>query len=90
MVKVKTKNKGEWQLQEAKAMFSEVIKSAVSKPQFITVRGKKTAVILSYEEYEELTAPRMSIFNFFQNSPLLDVDLELPERGKELCREINL
>ena len=90
MVKVKTKNKGEWQLQEAKAMFSKVIKSAVSKPQFITVRGKKTAVILSYEEYEELTTPKQSIFDFFQNSPFYGVELELPERGKELCREINL
>jgi len=88
--RVMAKRKTEWQLQEAKAMFSEVIKSAGLRPQFITVRGKKTAVILSIEEYEELTAPKMSIFDFFQNSPLFGVELELPERGKEFCREINL
>ena len=90
MVKIKSKNKEEWQLQEAKAMFSKVIKSAVSKPQFITVRGKKTAVILSYEEYEELTTPKQSLFDLFQNSPFYGVELELPERGFISKREVDL
>jgi len=85
-----TKRKNYWQLQEAKAMFSDVIKAAVDYPQIITVRGKETAVILSFEEYQRMTAPRQSLFNFIQNSPLYGVDLELPERLPEEMREVVL
>ena len=84
------KAKIEWQLQEAKAMFSEVIKSAALHPQFITVRGKKSAVILSFEEYQRLSNPRSNLFEFIQNSPLRDVCLELPAREPEAPREISL
>jgi prevent-host-death family protein len=88
-----TKNKGKnvvWQVQEAKAMFSEVIKAATVKPQTITIRGKETAVILSIEEYKRLTQPKQTLFEFFQNSPLYNLDLELPPRLPEKMREINL
>jgi len=84
------KKKTEWQLQEAKAMLSEVIKSSLSRPQFVTVRGEKTAVILSYKEYLDLTAPKQSLFEFFQHSPFYGVELELPPRVPEKIREINL
>jgi len=86
-VNVKTKKNAEWQLQEAKAMLSEVIKAAELKPQIITVRGKETAVILSYEEYRKLSSPRQSLYEFIQNSPLRDFQLELPERRAENTRE---
>ena len=87
---IKTKTDCQWQLQEAKAMFSDVIKAAYAKPQIITVRGKETAVILSYEEYKNLTNPRVSFFDFIQKSPLLDFNLELPERAPEPMRQVNL
>jgi len=87
---VKTKRKTEWQLQEAKAMFSEVVKEAVLKPQFITVRGKETAVILSYEEYKKLASPRQTLFEFIQSSPLRDIELNLPSRKVEKMREVFL
>jgi len=87
---VKTKKKNEWQLQEAKAMFSEVVKEASLKPQFITVRGKETAVILSYEEYKKLASPRQTLFEFIQGSPLRDIELELPSRNAEKMREVFL
>jgi len=87
---IKTKIDCQWQLQEAKAMFSDVIKAAYVKPQIITVRGKETAVILSYEEYKNLTNPRESFFNFIQKSPLYDFNLELPERPAEPMRQVNL
>jgi prevent-host-death family protein len=86
----KTKNKTEWQLQEAKAMFSEVIKAANNKPQIITVHGKETAVILSYEEYKKLSSPRQTLYEFIQNSPLKDVELEIPKRPPERTRTVNL
>ena len=86
----KAKRKTEWQLQEAKAMFSEVIKSAFVKPQIITVHGKKTAVILSYDKYKKLTNPKPSLYEFFQTSPLFNTELELPKRLPEKTREVHL
>ena len=78
-----------WQLQEAKAKFSDVVKSAVSKPQFITVHGKEAAVVISYDEYIDITTPKQSLFDFFQNSPAYGVELELPPRIPEEMREVN-
>ncbi|MCL2214391.1 MAG: type II toxin-antitoxin system prevent-host-death family antitoxin [Treponema sp.] len=87
---IKEKRKTEWQLQEAKAMFSEVIQSAAFKPQIITVRGKKTAVILSYEGYQQLSGPKQNLFNFIRDSPLYGIKLELPQRIPEEARELDL
>jgi prevent-host-death family protein len=70
-----------WQLQDAKAKFSEVIKSAAKAPQVITVRGEETAVIISMDKYRKLTQPMQTLWEFFQNSPLRDVELEMPDRG---------
>ena len=88
--KNKTRKNVVWQLQEAKAMFSEVIKAAAARPQTITIRGKETAVILSIEEYRRLARPRQTLYEFMQNSPLRDCALELPQRLPEKMREINL
>ena len=79
-----------WQVQEAKAMFSEVIRAAGENPQIITVHGKETAAIISIDEFKKLTAPRQTLFEFFQNSPLADLKLELPQRQPEKMREIQL
>ena len=79
-----------WQLQEAKAMFSEVVKASVRKPQIISVHGKDTAVIISISEYQRLVCPRQTFSDFIQSSPLRDLDLELPPRQPEEMRDINL
>ncbi|MDR2575630.1 MAG: type II toxin-antitoxin system prevent-host-death family antitoxin [Treponema sp.] len=79
-----------WQLQEAKAMFSEVIKASALKPQIISVRGKDTAVIVSFSEYQKLVRPRQSFYDFIQSSPLRGLELELPPRLPEEMRAINL
>jgi len=90
-MKTITKKRNEkWQLQEAKAMFSNLVKAAYSRPQIITVRGKETAVILSFEEYKNLSAPKQSLFDFIQKSPLRDFILELPQRQSEEMRQVNL
>jgi prevent-host-death family protein len=90
-VQAKTGTKiAKWQLQEAKAMFSEVIKASVRKPQIISVRGKETAVILSIDDYQKLVRPRQTFFEFIQSSPLRDLELELPPRLPEKMRDINL
>ena len=79
-----------WQLQEAKAMFSEVIKEAIIRPQIITVHGKETAVILSIEEYKKTSGPKQTLFEFIQSSPLRGVSLKLPERLPEKIKELRL
>lgn len=79
-----------WQLQEAKNRLSEVIQRTVQKgPQTITVRGKPMVVVLSVEEYERLTRPKTGLLEFFRNSPLVDVDLDV-ERTNETPREVEL
>jgi prevent-host-death family protein len=79
-----------WQLQKAKAMLSEVVRSAEREPQIITVRGEEKAVVLSMEEYKKLNKPeKPSLYEFFQNSPLRGVELELPEHRIEPIREID-
>jgi prevent-host-death family protein len=79
-----------WQLQEAKAMLSEVIKATAMKPQVITVRGKETAVILSIEEYKRLARPRQTLYEFIQASPLRDAEIALPQRLPEGMRAMSL
>lgn len=67
-----------WQLQEAKARLSELIKKAAKEgPQSITIHGEPTAVVLSSEEYERLKNPRGSFVEFMRRSPLFGVELEL-------------
>jgi prevent-host-death family protein len=79
-----------WQLQEAKAMLSQVIKSAAMCPQIITVRGEDTAVVLSMEAYRKMTKPKMTTCEFFRNSPLKDVELEKMPDQPIIFRDINL
>ncbi|MDR0597784.1 MAG: type II toxin-antitoxin system prevent-host-death family antitoxin [Treponema sp.] len=80
-----------WQLQRAKAMLSEVVRSAAREPQIITVRGEEKAVVLSMEEYKKLNKPdKPTLYEFFQSSPWRDIELELPERRIEPMRDINL
>jgi prevent-host-death family protein len=78
-----------WQTQEAKARFSELIKMAEHSPQFITTRGKPTAVVISQKEYLRLAEPKPPFFDFMQASPLAEVNLEF-ERNSSPPRESKL
>lgn len=45
----------QWQLQDAKARFSEVVEAAMrGEPQYITRRGKDAVVVLSEQAFEAL------------------------------------
>jgi prevent-host-death family protein len=60
-----------WSIAEAKAKLSEVIDRAQSVgPQTITRNGRKTAVVVSAEEWERKTTRRGSLAEFFASSPL--------------------
>jgi prevent-host-death family protein len=67
-----------WQLQEAKNKFSEVVEEALKHgPQVITRRGIETAVVLSYAEYRKLALSQKKLSDFFRESPMAGVDLDL-------------
>ena len=82
-----------WQLQTAKARFSELFRKARSEgPQYVTRQGKEAVVVLPAEEFERLTGrarqPR-SLVKFFAESPLARAKLNL-ERNADYGRDIEL
>lgn len=82
-----------WQLQTAKARFSEVFRLARALgPQLVTRLGKEAVVVLSVEQFNQLvgrTPKPESLVQFFADSPLAGVELNL-ERTKDMGREIDL
>jgi prevent-host-death family protein len=79
-----------WPLQEAKNRLSYLVEQANSDgPQTITVRGHARAVLLSAEEYERITRPSQSLTDFFRQSPLYGLDLDVARDG-DLGRDISL
>jgi prevent-host-death family protein len=82
-----------WQIQSAKARFSEVFRRARTEgPQRITRQGKDGVVMLAEEQYERLVGrshqPK-NLVDFFRQSPLVGVDLDL-ERDRDPGRDIEL
>ena len=82
-----------WQLQTAKAQFSEVFRRARERaPQVVTRQDKEAVVILALEEFERLTKrdrqPR-SLSKFFAQSPLAGVGIDL-ERKLDYGRTVEL
>jgi prevent-host-death family protein len=51
-----------WQLQEAKAKFSEVVELALDgQPQIVTKRGENAVEVISHREYQRLTQSQKSL-----------------------------
>src|SRR6266446_616493 len=80
-----------WQLQTAKAQFSEVFRRARAEgPQWVTRQNKETVVILPAEDFERLTQRAnqpASLVRFFAESPLAGVQLDLkrrPDYGRDV------
>ena len=79
-----------WQVQEAKAKFSELIRSAQTEgPQTITHHGHEEAVVLSKKDYDRLASPKISLLELCRNSPLYGVDLKI-KRNKSVSRPVEL
>ena len=97
--KHKSKSAGEsapqvgWQLQTAKARFSEVFRRARSEgPQWVTRQGKEAVVILPAEEFERLrgrTKQPRSLVKFFAESPLAKLGINF-ERTPDYGRAVEL
>ena len=82
-----------WQVQSAKARFSEVFRKARAEgPQRITRQGKEGVVMLAEEHYERLVGKShqpKSLVQFFRQSPLVGVDLDL-KRDRDPGRDVDL
>ena len=79
-----------WQLQEAKARFSGLVRAAAKDgPQTITVHGRPAAVLLSADDYDRLKGPKPSLAAFLRASPLAGLDLEV-ERDRSPPRDADL
>jgi prevent-host-death family protein len=82
-----------WQLQTAKARFSELFRRARTEgPQVVTRQGKEQVVVLPAEQFAQLTKrarQRKSLVKFFAESPLASVRLDL-SRDTDSGREIKL
>jgi len=83
-------NKNVWQIQEAKAKFSQLVEDAnVKGYQTITKQGEPVAVILSKKEFDKITQSKTSLLNFFKAAPYQEIELNI-QRSKGLPRELNL
>ena len=81
----------QWQLQEAKNKLSEVVDAAlVDGPQVITRRGRATAILLSYEDYRKLVVSQQRLSDFFRESPLAGLDLDLTRDPSPLRDDVVL
>lgn len=80
-----------WALQDAKNRFSEVVEHALHEgPQFVTRRGKEAVVVLSVQDFQQLSAAGQgSLVTFFRQSPLVGEEIDLT-RDTDSGREIEL
>jgi prevent-host-death family protein len=82
-----------WQVQTAKAKFSEVFRLARTEgPQRITRQGKEGVVMISDEQYDRLMAKSRqpkNIVQFFRQSPLAGIKLDW-ERDTDTGRDLDL
>ena len=78
----------QWQIQEAKAKFSELVQRAVDDgPQTVTRRGKPTVVVVAADEYERMRERTPTLKELLLGCPLEGVDLERP---RDYGRDIEL
>jgi antitoxin Phd len=85
-------HKQTWQLQVAKAQFSEVVRRALTEgPQYVTKQGKNAVVVVPTEEFERLRRKKKqgSLLQFFRESPLVGSGIDL-ERVPDFGRKVKL
>jgi len=76
---------------EGKNKFSELVANAAKgEPQLITKNGAPTAVVISYIEYQRLTAKKQSLSEFMLDNPARKYGIELDlTRDKDPGRDIS-
>lgn len=82
-----------WQLQEAKARFSQLVEEAMKgQPQLVTRRGRKAVVVLDWETYARLTGADLNLWEALRPpKPLANEEAEaLFARPQVEPREVSL
>ena len=80
----------EWQLQEAKDNFSQLIKRAANgDAQIVTVHGTPTAVVVSAKEYICLTRRRDKLSSALLQPELAAEDLDI-SLSRDAARTVEL
>jgi prevent-host-death family protein len=78
----------EWQVQEAKQRFSELLRSVQAEgPQVVTRHGQEIAVVIDMDEYRRLKGEVIDFKEYLQQGPDFD-ELEL-RRSTEGPRTID-
>jgi antitoxin Phd len=90
-MKANQTSRAEWQLQTAKAKFSEVFRRARTEgPQYVTRQGKDAVVIVRAEDFDRVNRRKRrieSLVEFLAKSPLKGIELNLrrdPDYGRKV------
>jgi prevent-host-death family protein len=75
--------KNNWQVQDAKAKFSEFLNACLNEgPQIVTRRGTEEAVLIPISVWNKLKDQTRPTLKSLLLSPSAHIDLEIPQRGK--------
>jgi len=69
---------------------SKAKRAALSGPVFITDRGHPAHVLLSIEEYQEITDKKESIVELLAMPDVTEIDFEPPRLDKDIYRPADL
>jgi antitoxin Phd len=71
-----------WQVQDAKARFSELLDASLRDgPQVVTRRGVETAVLVPIDEWRRLKSTARTTLKELLLAPEARFDIALPKRG---------
>jgi antitoxin Phd len=77
-----------WQIQQAKARFSELVQRALKEgPQTVTRHGKAVAVLIPADEYRRLRTGGKSLKALLAAAPLQGVEIK---RSRDTGRVVDL
>lgn len=80
-----------WQVQEAKAHFSELIDKARNDgPQVITRYGEDTVVVLSKQQYDLLSKRKPTLIEILMSGPKFDDLDELIGPRTDMGRKVDI
>ena len=83
---------GQWQLQEAKARFSEVVRRAKQEgPQHVTVHGREEVVIIGADDFRRLAGDRsgQALIDAMRTAPGRSTRID-PRRLQMPVRDVDL
>ena len=79
-----------WQVQEAKQRFSELVQRAIDEgPQVVTRRGEEAVVVIAIDEYCRLTGRVPDFKEFLLSGPDFG-ELQLDDAERDMPRDVEV